>query len=314
VSTQPAAGGQRITVANAPVSYGAFEITIGHDPNVPDGLSVLDQVAAAGYAGIDLGPVGYLGRGTQLGELLAERGLGLAGGYLELPYADHDALEQAFGELDALLGTFDAVRPQVPGPPPRPTLADAGSPQRRSRPGRAAAQRSAGLDADGWRKFSEGLAAAVGRCRDRGYEPTFHPETGTYVEAPWEIAEVLDRSDVGLCLETGHMMLGGGDPVALLREWGSRINHVHLKDAALAVMAGIVADGAPVTEIWSREAFCELGHGDLDVDAVLGGLRDISFGGWLVVEQDILPRSQERFARAADEQGRNRAFLAQRGL
>jgi inosose dehydratase len=314
VSNPPGASGQQITVANAPVSYGAFEITIGHDPNVPDGISVLDQVAAAGYAGIDLGPVGYLGTGTQLGELLAERGLGLAGGYLELPYADHDALESVMAELDALLAAFDAARPYLPGPPPRPTLADAGSPQRRSRPGRAAAQRSAGLDAEGWRKFSEGLARVVSRCRDRGYEPTFHPETGTYVEAPWEIAEVLDRSDVGLCLETGHMMLGGGDPVALLREWGSRINHVHLKDAALPVMAGIVADEAPVTDIWSREAFCELGHGDLDADAILAGLRDISFGGWLVVEQDILPRSAQRFARAADEQRSNRAFLAERGL
>ena len=203
-----------IAVANAPVSYGAFEITVGHDPNVPDGISVLDQVAAAGYAGIDLGPVGYLGRGTRLGELLAERNLGLAGGYLELPYADHDALEQALGELDALLATFDAVRPYLPGPPPRPTLADAGSPLRRSRPGRAAGQPSLGLDAGGWRRFAEGLARVVGRCRDRGYEPTFHPETGTYVEAPWEIEEVLDRSDIGLCLETGHMMMGGGDPVA----------------------------------------------------------------------------------------------------
>jgi inosose dehydratase len=314
MSEPPAAGGQQITVANAPVSYGAFEITIGHDPNVPDGISVLDQVAAAGYAGIDLGPVGYLGTGERLGELLAERGLGLAGGYLELPYADHDALASAMGELDALLAAFDAARPYLPGPPPRPTLADAGSPQRRSRPGRAAGKRSAGLDAEGWRKFSEGLARVVGRCRDRGYEPTFHPETGTYVEAPWEIGEVLDRSDVGLCLETGHMMLGGGDPVALLREWGSRINHVHLKDAELAVMAKIVADDAPVTEIWSREAFCELGHGDLDADAILDGLQGISFGGWLVVEQDILPRSAERFARAADEQRSNRTFLAERGL
>ena len=66
-----------------------------------------------------------------------------------------------------------------------------------------------------------------------------------------------------------------------------------------SVMAGIVADDAPVTDIWSREAFCALGHGDLDVDAILDGLRGISFGGWLVVEQDILPRSAERFARAA---------------
>src|SRR5262249_5663192 len=77
VSTQtgPRAGDARagIAVANAPVSYGAFEITVGHDPNVPDGISVLDQVAEAGYAGIDLGPVGYLGSGGRLGELLAER-------------------------------------------------------------------------------------------------------------------------------------------------------------------------------------------------------------------------------------------------
>jgi inosose dehydratase len=311
---RPPVSAQAITVANAPVSYGAFEITVGHVPDVPDGISVLDQVAAAGYAGVDLGPVGYLGSGTRLGELLAERGLGLAGAYLELPYADRDALDQALPELDAMLGTFDAVRPYLPGPPPRPTLADAGSPGRRSWPGRSAAQPSLGLDGDGWRKFAEGLARVTGRCRDRGYEPTFHPETGTYVEAPWEIEEVLGRSDIGLCLETGHMMLGGGDPVGMLRDWGARINHVHLKDAVLSVMRGIVADQAPVTEIWSREAFCALGGGDLDVDAILDGLRDISFGGWLVVEQDILPRSAERFARAAQEQRLNRAFLAQRGL
>src|SRR5579859_3847339 len=221
-----------IAVANAPVSYGAFELTVGQVPGVPDGVSVLDQVAAAGYAGIDLGPVGYLGSGERLGELLAERQLGLAGAYVELPYADPGALDEALPSLDELLSTFDTVRAYVPGPPPRPTLADAGSRERRSRPFRSAGERSLGLDGAGWRRFAEGLARVVGRCRDRGYEPTFHPETGTYVEAPWEIEEVLNRSDIVLCLETGHMMLGGGDPVALLRDWSDRINHVHLKDAS----------------------------------------------------------------------------------
>ncbi|HUJ06401.1 MAG TPA: TIM barrel protein [Streptosporangiaceae bacterium] len=311
MDTQPEAP---IMIANAPVSYGAFEVTVGHDPHVPDGLSVLDQVAAAGYAGIDLGPVGYLGSGARLGELLAERGLGLAGAYLELPYADHAALERNLPELDAMLDTFDAVRPFLSGPPPRPTLADAGSASRRGRPGRSAGDPGRGLDAGEWRAFGAGLALVLSRCRDRGYEPTFHPETGTYVEAPWEIERVLDLSDVGLCLETGHMMLGGGDPVAMLRSCADRINHVHLKDAVLTVMQQIIADEAPVTEIWSREAFCALGHGDLDVAAILGGLADIGFGGWLVVEQDILPRTAERFARAAQDQRDNRAYLAARGL
>jgi inosose dehydratase len=303
-----------IAVANAPVSYGAFELTVGRDPNVPDGLSVLDQVAGAGYAGIDLGPVGYLGSGGELGDRLAERGLGLAGAYLELPYANHDALEQALPELDALLSTFDAVRPHLQGPPPRPTLADAGSKERRARPGRSVSDQSQGLDAEAWRSFGAGLARVVARCRDRGYEPTFHPETGTYVEAPWEIERVLELSDIGMCLETGHMSLGGGDPAVMLRTWADRINHVHLKDVVLDVMAAIIAEDAPVTDIWSREAFCQLGDGDLNVADVLDGLRAMGFEGWLVVEQDILPRTAGRFAQAAQDQRNNRAFLASLGL
>jgi inosose dehydratase len=309
-----ATGGVLIAVANAPVSYGAFELTVGTDPDVPDGESVLSQVAAAGYAGIDLGPVGYLGRGGELGEAMARHRLGLAGAYVELPYSDPDALEEALPQLDAVLDVFDAVRSYLPGPPPRPTLADSGSKQRAMLPARSVRDHSLGFDADGWRRFAAGLVRVIARCRDRGYEPTFHPETGTHVEAPWEIERVLDVSDVGLCLETGHMLLGGGDPVTMLRDLGDRVNHVHLKDARLAVMNEIVTDQAPVTEIWTREAFCALGGGDLDVDAVLAGLRKISFGGWLVVEQDILPRSAQRFARAAQEQRHNRAFLAERGL
>jgi inosose dehydratase len=311
---ESAGGTSGIFVANAPVSYGAFEVTMGHDPNVPDGRSVLDQVAEAGYAGIDLGPVGYLGLGEQLGELLAARGLGLAGAYLELPYADHDALKQGLPDLDAMLDTFDAVKPYLTGPAPRPTLADNGSEARRAKPGQSVNDPSLGLDADSWDRFAEGLAQVVGRCRDRGYEPTFHPETGTHVEAPWEIARVLEISDIGLCLETGHMLLGGGDPVAMLRDWSDRINHVHLKDATLSVMRQMIEDGAPAPDIWSREAFCALGHGDLDTEAILDGIKAVSFAGWLIVEQDILPRTAERFARAAADQRDNRAFLAARGF
>ena len=110
-----------IVVASAPINYGAFELTVGIDPNVPDGVHVLDEVAAAGYGGIDLGPVGYLGTGAEMGERLAARQLGLAGAYLELPYADHEALRGALPMLDDMLDTFDAAAPYRVGPPPRPT-------------------------------------------------------------------------------------------------------------------------------------------------------------------------------------------------
>ena len=303
-----------IVVANAPVSYGAFELTVGRDPNVPDGLQLLDEVAAAGYAGIDLGPVGYLGSGRSLMERLRDRGLGLAGAYLELPFADGPALAQGLPELDALLDTFDAVAPHVPGPPPRPTLAVAGTPVRLANPGIGGRDPASSYDEAGWDRFSAGLTMIVGRCRERGHEPVFHNETGTHVEGAGEIEQVLARTDVRLCLDTGHLAIGGGDPVAFLRKWHTRIDHLHLKDVALDRFAGIVADGEPTTAIWAREVFPRLGDGDVDVDGVLRAAAEVGFAGWLVVEQDTFPADAARFARATEDQRANRAFLAARGL
>jgi inosose dehydratase len=301
----------RIVVANAPVSYGAFELTVGILPNVPDGSMVMDEVAAAGYAGIDLGPAGYLASKERLGEDLRRRGLGLAGGFFELPFSDPAAMAKSMKGLDDLLDLFDAA--SADGLKPRPTLADASSDSRRARPAQAALDHSLGFDAEGWKKFADGVAMALARCRERGYEPTFHHETGTHIEAVWEIEKLLELTQIGLCLDTGHLLLGGGDPLVALDEWKDRINHLHLKDARRAVVEQIIREVAPVSEIWKRKAFCRLGDGDLDVDAVLEKLRE-RYSGWLVVEQDVLPDPDDPLGTPARDQRANRQFLAARGF
>ena len=302
-----------MVVANAPVSYGAFELTVGILPNVPDGEMVLDEVAAAGYAGIDLGPVGYLAPTERLGEELRRRKLGLAGGFFELPFSDPAAMTSAIGGLDSLLDVFDAAHAVAGGLKPKPTLADLGSEARRARPAQAALDHSLGFDAEGWKRFAAGVEMAVARCRERGYEPTFHHETGTNIEAVWEIEKVLELTSIGLCLDTGHLLLGGGDPLLALRDWKDRINHMHLKDARKSVVDGIIREAAPLPEIWKRKAFCRLGDGDLDVDGVLKALRDGGYAGWLVVEQDVLPDPADP-GRPAIEQRRNREYLRRHGL
>jgi inosose dehydratase len=301
-----------VQVANAPCSYGAFEFTVGIDQNVPDGLTVLDFVAAAGYAGIDLGPVGYLGDGGQLRDRLAERGLALAGGYVPLPFSDPGAFAEQVGYLDSMLDILDAA---PAGPlPARPTLADAGSPARQANPGVAASRPELGFDDEGWGLFADGLTKAINMCRDRGYEPTFHHHLGTGVEAVWEIERVLELTDVGLCLDTGHLLAGGGEPVAGLRDWSARINHIHLKDARRDLLSSIVAERAPMDEIWRRRAFCALGDGDVGMDEVLATIVGCGYSGWLVVEQDIFPDPAESPGQVAARQSANRDWLRSRGI
>ena len=305
--------GARIAVANAPVSYGAFELTVGILPNVPAADTVLDEVAAAGYAGIDLGPLGYLGHRDDLHAGLARRGLSLSGGFVQLPFSDPVGMAYAMRDVDAVLDVFDSAKPQTGGLAARPTIADAGTDLRRARPCQAARDHSLGLDAEGWKRFAAGVEMTVARCRERGYEPAFHHETGTYIEAVWEIEKLLELTSTNLCLDTGHLLLGGGDPVRALGEWAGRINHMHLKDARRAVVDQIVREATPVAGIWRLQAFCRLGDGDLDVDGVLDALRP-AYSGWLVVEQDILPDPATPPGKPVADQRANREYLRRRGF
>jgi inosose dehydratase len=301
-----------VTVANAPISWGAFELTVGVHPNVPEPDELLDLLVAAGYDGIDLGPVGYLGRGEVLRSRLATRQLGLTGGYIELPFSDPDALASMLPELDELLDTFDEADAQH-GPPPKPTIADGGAPHRRQAVGRSASDRAVGLDDAAWARWATGMATVIDRCRARGYEPTLHPEAGTFIEAAWEIDRALEVSEVGLCLETGHQVVGGGDPLATLERWGDRINHVHVKDAHLQVVDRIVSGSMPVESIWEERAFCALGEGDVPITDILARLTALQYSGWLVVEQDIMPGPDDPEA-AQKAQIANRALLATSGF
>jgi inosose dehydratase len=296
-----------IRVANAPCSYGAFEITVGVLPDVPASERVLSAIADAGYEGTELGPPGYLGERNNLRDRLEEHGLALVGGYISIRFSEPQHWEEDLAAMSGTLDLFEAAE----GADTRAVLADGGSPERAQFPGRAASDQSIGLDSAGWRRLSEGVARAADLARNRDFEPTFHHHTATFVEAPWEIERVLELTDVGLLLDTGHLALGGGDPTEALRDWGERINHVHIKDVRNDVLASVIADGADMPEAWRRGVFCELGTGDVDLERFFGELARSGYSGWLVVEQDMVPQSPQDAAEAEAAQVRNRDWLTE---
>jgi inosose dehydratase len=300
-----------VFIANAPVSYGAFELTVGIYPDVPDGEGVLSAVASAGYQGIDLGPVGYLGDGAALAENLRRHHLGLAGGYLEIPFYDTDEFDAAMPELDELLAAFDVAAPvnsELGLPPPMATIAVTSQGVRRDVPGQAVHNRALGFTDEQWDTFAPNAERVAGYCRERGYRPVFHNESGGNVEAPWELEEVLRRTSFDLCLDTGHLLVGGGEPVSFYVEHAPRIGHLHLKSADCAEIAELVANGEDVEALWRRRVFCPLGEGDFDLDALLREVKQSGYDGWLVVEQDIFP-DPVSMAAAAENQVHNLAEL-----
>jgi inosose dehydratase len=287
--------------ANAPLSYGAFEATVGRGYRVPPAEKVLAAMAAAGYAGTELGPPGYLGEAGVLRDRLDRAGLELVGGFVPL------ALSEPQADLTPLHRTLDLFEAAGAGQA-KPVLADTGSPERRANPGRAARDPALAADEPTWRRIVDGVRRAADTARERGFEPTFHPHGGSFVEAPAEIERLLADTDVALLLDTGHLALGGGDPVAALREWRERVNHVHVKDVRL----DLLGQGGDMLATWRRRTFCELGEGDLDLESFVTALAGGGYDGWVVIEQDRVLTGESDFQEAAAAQERNLRWMEER--
>lgn len=300
----------KATVAGAPVSYGVFEMT-------PEGATtvsaddMLGSLADAGYGGVDLGPVGFLGRGRELRDRLAHFDLELAGGWVQLPLSDDEAFEASLPSLHDALRVFADAAEAGPGRLPLPTLADDGSLARRANPGRGSEVDS--LEQGAWDRLIANTERAAEIVRSAGFEPTFHHHAGTFVESPDEIDRFLAGVGVDLTLDTGHLLIAGGDPVDAVSRWGSRINHLHLKDVDRAELARVLATGGGMAEVWMSGAFVAFGQGDLDLESVMTTVEANGFDGWVVVEQDVLNAPDVaidafRASRGSDQQT-NRAAL-----
>ncbi|SEM15059.1 2-keto-myo-inositol dehydratase [Nonomuraea pusilla] len=292
-------------VAGAPVSFGVFELSDAPPPLTAGEL--VGALAQAGYDGVDLGPLGYLGTGGALAERLG--GLLLAGGWADLRYGDEEAFRAGLPALEATLDVFAAAPAAPPHLAPRPTLGCSGSPERFARPGAGVP----GLGASAWPAYAARVQEAADRCRERGFEPAFHHHLGTYVETPQDVERLLELTDVALCLDTGHLLLAGGDPVAALRDWAGRVGHVHVKDADRGVHARALDDGADLRELMGRGGFAPLGGGELDLPGVVRALDEIDYRGWIVIEQDTLP-GRRTVAQNVADQAANREKLRELGL
>ncbi len=294
-----------IRIGNAPCSWG---VEFADDPRNPGWRTVLQECAAAGYRGIELGPVGYMPEDPAvLSEALAETGLTLIGGVVFRPFHDPakwDEVQDAAHRTCAVLRAHGA-RHLV--------IIDSISPRRAATAGRGAEAEQ--MDAAEWRGFA-GRIETVARlaAEDYGLTPSLHPHAAGFLDFEPEVERILAEIDpavMGLCLDTGHSTYAGFDPVAMMRRHAARLTYVHFKSTDAAVKARAIAARTGFYEACAQGIFCHLDKGEVDFPAVRALLDEIGYQGWCTVEQDCDPAGPTR---PADDARVNRAYLAHIGF
>ena len=258
-------------IAGAPISWGVCEVPGWGYQLTPD--RVLAEMRDVGLSATELGPEGFLPSDPEtLNGLLDSYGLRCVGTFAPvlLHDGDHDPLPDIAGPLDALV----ACRANV-----LVLAAATGADGYDSRPT---------LDDGQWATLLTNLDRLAEAAAARGVLAVLHPHVGTMVETRDDVDRVLNGSDIRLCLDTGHLLIGGTDPLQLAREVPGRVAHAHLKDVDAAMAARVQAGELSYTEAVRQGMYTPLGSGDVDIAGIVTALRNNGYDGWFVMEQDTI--------------------------
>jgi len=258
-------------IAGAPISWGVCEV-----PGWGYQLAserVLREMREVGLTATELGPDGFLpSQPAAMAEVMSQHGLRAVGGFT--PALLHAAGHDPVHEVDRILDGYVA--------------AEAGVLVLSAVTGAEGYDTRSELDDDGWATLLTNLDRLTALAASRGVRAVLHPHVGTMIETGDEVQRVLDGSSTSLCLDTGHLLIGGTDPAELARQAPERIAHLHLKDVDSAVAAKVRSGRLTYTEAVRQGMYRPLGTGDVDVPAIVGHVRARGYDGWYTLEQDTL--------------------------
>ena len=257
-------------IASAPISWGICEVP-GWGAMLPTDR-VLGEMASLGLPATELGAPGFLPDAPdELLETLGGHGMSLIGGFTPFVLHDPSQRDAAIAEARRVADLFSrsgathlvsAVVMDEQWSTPRP------------------------LEASEQKHLLQMLGVIDEICGEYGLQQVLHPHVQTVVETRDDVHRVLDGCDVRWCLDTGHLAIGGQDPVEFARQAADRVGHVHLKDVNLDLAPGLLRREYSIMQGVQRNLFTPLGQGDVAIADVIEVLERGGYRGWYVIEQD----------------------------
>jgi inosose dehydratase len=275
-----------IKIGNAPSSWG---VEFADDPHNPPWETVLDECKAAGYSGIELGPVGFMPEDPEmLGPALESRGLILIGGVIFRAFHDPDAWD------DVKDGSARTCQVLAAHGGKYLAIIDSISPRRAPTAGRPDAAEK--MEKGEWKAFVQRIATIARMATEEyGLTACIHAHAGGFMDFEDELEQLLTEIDehlLKICLDTGHCFYAGFDPVDFMRRYMDRITYMHFKDIDPKVKAQVITNQTGFYEACAQGLFCNLGKGEVDFRAVREILLEKEYTGWCTVEQECDPQEQ----------------------
>ena len=275
---------ERFRFAAAPVSWGVQD-----DPGPAweqPYERILDEILAAGYTGTELGPYGFFPTDPKaLADSLRRRNMSLLSSFVPVPIADPSKKGKVIEHVWKVGAVLSALGAKLL------VLSDCQTAKRQALAGRVPVDGSESLTVEQWKHVAVTVAEVEKAAAEFDLRLVFHPHVATYVETPREVERLFDSlasTQVGLCLDTGHCVYGGGDPAEEARKYRALLRYVHIKDINAQVLGDARRKHHNFEQAVGAGVFSSIGEGCIDFESFLRLLAQNSYTGWMVVEQDVI--------------------------
>ena len=275
---------ERIRFASAPVSWGVQD-----DPGPAweqPYEQILEQIVSAGYTGTELGPYGYFPvEPAILNKTLQRLGLTLLSSFVPVPISDPSRIDKVIVQVRRVGALLSALGARLL------VLSDCQTSRRREIAGRVPVDGSKSLSPAQWSQVGAVIRQVEQAAAEFGLRVVFHPHVATFVENPMEVECLFDElvgTQVGLCLDTGHCVYGGGDPVDEAKKYRSLLQYVHVKDVDARVLGEARRKKLNFEQAVGAGVFSQIGSGCIHFESFFGFLAESRYSGWAIVEQDVI--------------------------
>ena len=258
-------------LAAAPISWGICEAPGWGLQMSP--RRVLSEMRDLGIHRTELGALGWLPTdSTELADLLAQFDLSVLGGFVPLVLHEPALHEQA------LVDVVRAAKMLSSAGATYFVTAIVSSHEAWERPV---------VDATQWSTLFDHLAEIDRLVEGYGLRQAVHPHVNTLVETADEFQRFLDNTASNFCLDTGHLFVGGSDPVEVAARHHDRVGLVHIKDVDQRVAARLHSGELTLMGATQEGLFPAAGSGDVPIAATVQTLEQAGYTGWYVLEQDV---------------------------
>ena len=287
-----------IHITGAPCCWGVDDVK---NPYLPPWQRVIYEAAQAGYKAIELGPYGYLPIDIDVvSNELKKNNISIVAGTIFDDLVNNENLENLLKQVDDICSIITKL-PKLPVEKgqhfvtPYLTVMDWGHDERDFAAGHS--DRAPRLSSRKWQDMINHIQAICKQAAKWNVRPVLHPHAGGYIEFADEIdklAEDINYSEAGLCLDTGHLYYSGMDPVEWLKKYADCLDYIHFKDVNPKVYKEVLSEHIRFFEGCGKGSMCPIGTGCLDYLSIYKLLtEDIEYSGYITIEQERDPRNSQ---------------------